>query len=258
MQNHRTFLLGPVCFRAISIGLLVSSASLNAQSPAIDPVAADRLEQSMNFLAGQQKFEVRASMASDVVLDSEQKIQYDSSGVLSIQRPNKLHAHRTGELVEQDFVYDGETLTLYSPVKKYYATVAAPDNLDDMLDFSMDTLGIVAPAADLLYSNAYPGLMQNVVSGFVVGEVELNGVICDHLAFRAGLVDWQIWIAQGDRPLPMKMVITTLDVPNAPQFSVVMTDWKLDPLFMQGKFNFKAPKDATQIDFLGAQLESVK
>jgi hypothetical protein len=258
MHIDRSILKSPVYLGAVTVLLLVSSAHLWAQESAIDPVAAGRLEQSMAYLGAQEKFEVKASMTSEVVLDSEQKIQYDSAGVLSIHRPNKLNAHRTGELVEQDFIYDGETLTLYSPVDKYYATVDAPDNLDGMLDFSMATLGIIAPAADLLYSNAYQGLMENVMSGFVVGEVELHGVMCDHLAFRDGLVDWQIWIAQGDRPLPMKMVITTLDVPNAPQFSVVMTDWNLHPLFLEGKFKFTPPKDAVRIDFLGAQLESVK
>ena len=76
-----------------------------------------------------------------------------------------------------------------------------------MLDFARTTLDIVAPAGDLLYANAYEILMDNVTSGFVVGKSVIEGVRCDHLAFRGANVDWQIWIREGSKPLPCKLVI---------------------------------------------------
>jgi len=68
-----------------------------------------------------------------------------------VERPNKLRAARTGDLVDQVFYYDGESLTLHDPHDNYYAMIAAPGTLEAMLDFAREKLDVVAPAGDLLY-----------------------------------------------------------------------------------------------------------
>jgi hypothetical protein len=95
------------------------------------------------------------------------------------------------------FVYDGKSLTLSNPQENVYAQVTAPGTLEEMLDFARIKLDIVAPAGDLIYKNAYDILMDGVTEGIVVGKAVIEGVLCDHLAFRAPDVDWQIWIQQG-------------------------------------------------------------
>ena len=62
--------------------------------------------------------------------------------------------------------------------------------------------------------------MADTTAGFVVGKSTIDGVRCDHLAFRGYGVDWQIWIEDGARALPRKYVISTVDVVGAPQFEV--------------------------------------
>jgi hypothetical protein len=119
-----------------------------------------------------------------------------------------------------------------------------------MLDFARDRLDIVAPAGDFVHANAYDILMQDVTAAFVVGKAVIEGVRCDHLAFRNPGVDWQLWVQEGAQPLPRKLVITSTDVPGTPQFSVVLTKWSLAPTFGAGFFDFTAPKDARRIDFL--------
>lgn len=165
----------------------------------IDPEATRVLQESTRFLAGLERFSVRALSTIEAVLNSGQKIQFVHTARLSVQRPDRLKAERIGDLVEQQFFYDGATLTLYNPVDRYYATLPAPGRIGAMLDFARDTLDIVAPAADLIYPNAYDLLMDGVESGFVVGDSVVDGVRCTHLAFRAPHVDWQIWIEDGPR-----------------------------------------------------------
>lgn len=76
-----------------------------------------------------------------------------------------------------------------------------------------DRIGdVLAPAGDFIAEDAHRRLMAAATSGFVVGKSVIDGVRCDHLAFRGPDIDWQIWIEDGDRPLPRKYVITTLDV----------------------------------------------
>ena len=68
-----------------------------------------------------------------------------------------------------------------------------------MIDFARETVGIVLPAADLVYRNALPLMMQDVSLAVVVGKAVIGGVKCDHLLFSRPGVDFQIWIARKTR-----------------------------------------------------------
>jgi len=243
----------PATRLAVWLGALtavVVSVAAHAQPAGLDPAAQRLLKASTDFLASQTRFSVDTRNSLEVVLVSGQKIQFQHTARQSVQRPNKLRVERTGDLVEQVFYYDGRSLTLHSPGEKVYATVPAPGTLEEMLDFARTSLDIVAPAGDLIYRNAYDILMTDVTSSFVVGKSVVEGVRCDHLAFRAPHVDWQIWIQEGKEPLVRKLVITTRDVVNAPQFSVVTTKWNLKPQFTDRTFAFTAPAGAKKVEFL--------
>lgn len=221
-----------------------------AQPAGIDAQAERLLKVATAYLAGQKQFSVDTRSTIEVVLTSGQKLQFDNVATLAVQRPNKLRAERRGDLVDQIFYYDGKSLSLHNPREKYYATVAAPGTLEAMLDFARESLDVIAPAGDLIYTNAFEILMRDVTSGFVVGKGVVEGVRCDHLAFRGAGVDWQIWIQEGSEPLPRKLVITSTDVPGAPQFAVVMTKWNRTPKFAGRTFEFTAPKDAKKVEFM--------
>jgi hypothetical protein len=237
--------------RCCTIALLAAlSAAVQAQTAGISPEAQQLLKASTDFLASQQQFSTDTRNTLEIVLTSGQKIEFNHTARQSVQRPNKLRAERSGDLVDQLFVYDGQSLTLHNPQANAYAQVAAPDTLEGMLDFARETLDIVAPAGDIIYQNAYDILMDGVTDSFVVGKAVIEGVLCDHLAFRAPHVDWQIWIQEGEQPLPRRLVITTRDVVNAPQFAVTMTNWNLQPTFDAQTFEFTPPADATKVDFL--------
>ncbi len=210
----------------------------------------------MDFLGGLQQFGLITDSSIEAVLESGQKLQFDSAtSRVSIRRPNRLHALRLGELEGQEFFYDGENLTLYQVDAGYYATVAAPPTLEGMLDFARDSLDIVAPAGDFVYSNAYELLMDGVESGFVVGEVVVEGQLCDHLAFSKPGTDFQVWVARGEQPLPLKLVITSRDVLNAPQFTVVIREWDIAPDLPKEKFTFVPPDEAAAIGFIMLEPE---
>ena len=240
--------------RAVVALVLLLAAGLPttalAQPAEVSPKAAELLKASTDFLACQQQFSLDTESSIEVVLASGQKIQFDHTARVSVERPNKLRAERTGDLVDQVFYYDGESLTLFNPSGNNYATLPAPGTLEEMLDFAREKLDIVAPASDLLYKNAYDILMQDVSSGFVVGKGVVDGVRCDHLAFRAPHVDWQIWIEDGGRPLVRKLVITTRDKLNAPQFTVVAKNWNLEPTFSAETFSYTPLKCPQKFELL--------
>ena len=230
--------------------LAIPTMAAQAQSAGVAPEAKQILKASTDFLASQQRFTADTRNSLEIVLKSGQKIEFNSMGHQFVQRPNKLRSERSGDLVEQLFVYDGKSLTLYQPQDKVYAQVAAPGTLEEMLDFARTKYDVVAPFGDMIFKNAYDILMDGVTDGIVIGKAVIEGVVCDHLAFRAPDIDWQIWIQQGAQPLPRRIVITTLDLPNAPQFAVTVTRWNLEPSFDAQTFTFTPQADAKQIEIL--------
>jgi len=244
-------------FRPMAVGLLIVtsvpagySATAGASDNRLDPAAVQRLQASTTYLGGLQEFGITTETSIEAVLRSGQKLQFDNAVEVTVKRPNKLLAVRKGELVNQRFYYDGETLTLENPDLGFYATVGAPPTLEAMLDFARDSLDIVAPAGDFVYSNAFEILMDGVHTAFEVGPAEVGGVLCDHLAFSADHIDLQVWIEQGARPLPRKLVLTSRDELGAPQFTVLIREWNLQPNLTDAKFQFSPPKDATSIEFI--------
>ena len=244
---------------ALAVVVLVGwSQPGHAQPAGIDPQAEKLLRRMSDYLASRQQFTAKAESTLEVVLTSGQKLQFDSPATLEVSRPNKLRAHRRGDIANQEFFYDGKTLTLYNPKENLYATAAAPPTIDEMLDFAREKLDVIAPAAEFLYKNAAEKMLKEATSGFVVGPSVAGGVKCTHLAFRGGEVDWQIWIEDGDKPLPRKFVLTSKKVAGEPQFTVVIRNWDVAPKLANAEFNFTPPKGAKKIEFLQLTAEAAK
>lgn len=218
--------------------------------PRIDPRAEQALRRMSDYLASLPAFSVTSDNTTEVVTRSGEKLQLDATSRVSVQRPNRLRSDRTGELADVSFVYDGRRLNMYGRRSNLYATTEAPPNLDAALDFAHTRLDIDAPAADLLRSDPYGALMDDVVSGRYVGEAVVDGVRCHHLAFRGRETDWQVWIEDGPHPLPRKYVIVTKTLRQAPEFTVVLHDWDIHPRFADTTFVFQPPPGAERIDFL--------
>ena len=81
-----------------------------------------------------------------------------------------------------------------------------------------------------------------------VGRGVIDGVECEHLAFRNQDVDWQLWVQVGTKPIPCKYVITSKAVGMAPQYTLVIRDWKTDVPVDQTAFTFKPAEGATKVE----------
>ena len=223
-----------------------------AGEPTIDDAAVKRLKTSLDYVAGLERFTLVTNSTIEMVLQDGQKLQFDNAIRATVQRPNKFHARRLGDLVNQEFFYDGQSLTLQDGTAGFHATVAAPDTIEGMLDFARDTLDIVAPAGDVIYDNAFELLMDGVESAIHLGPTYVEGTVCDHLAFSApgNDTDFQIWVQQGEVPLPRRIVITSREITNAPQFAVHIREWDLSPDIARGLFEFDAEDSSTEIEFI--------
>jgi hypothetical protein len=249
MSTHKTTFPGWLLPALAAVAVAWPIAG-HAQAGDVDPDALALLRKSTDYLAATKQFSLVTDASIEVVLPDGQKLQFGQRISATVQRPNKMRADRVGELITETFYYDGKTLSLNLPQQKYYATAAVPPTLDAMLDMARDKLNVLAPGADLIYSNAYQRLTEGLTSAYIVGKAVVEGARCDHIAFRNAEVDWQIWIQEGATPVPRKYVVTSKKMPGSPQFASVMSNWQTAPKVTDATFAFTPPKGAQKIDFL--------
>jgi hypothetical protein len=233
--------------------LVAVSTDARAQTPAVDPAAVEILKRMTNFLDGLQQFSVNTHSIIEEMHVSGHRVDYDVSASVTVKRPNKLRAVRTGELMNESLFYDGKTMTLYKPSEKVYATEKAGDTIEKMITFARETAGILFLSADLLYRNAFPLLMQDVTLAVAVGKPVISGVKYDHVLFSRPGVDFQIWITEGKRPWPARYTVTETGTPALLSISTVLRDWNIAPAVDDAQFKFVPPKGAQAISI--KQLE---
>jgi hypothetical protein len=200
-----------------------------------------------DYLAGQKQISFSYNTMLEIVTTENQKLGLASSGTFTIERPNKIHATRQGGFANVELVFDGKTLTLLGKNANVYAQVEAPATIDLLVDELRDKYHRPVPAADLLMADVYNELIPSVTDVKDLGSGVIGGVECDHLAFRAKDVDWQIWVAQGSRPYPCRYVITSRDVAGGPQYSIEVRDWKTGSEVAPTAFTLQPPDDAKKI-----------
>ena len=232
-----------------AIVLAVAAAGMASMSAArADEAQAKSLLKAMSdYLAAQKTISFDYDSNLEIVSTQQQKIGLASSGTLTLERPDKLHATRTGGFANVEMVFDGKTLTLLGKNANLYAQVEAPGTIDHLVDVLRDKYHRPVPAADLLMSDPYKELMPPVTDVKDLGSGVIHGVECDHLAFRTKEVDWQIWIAQGARPYPCRYVITSKKVTGWPQYTIDIRGWKAGPEVASDDFKLEIPPGAQKL-----------
>lgn len=83
-------------------------------------------------------------------------------------------------------------------------------------------------------------------SALVIGSETLDGQRCEHYAFRQAEIDWQLWLRQGDQPLPCRLVISRRDTAERPRHSVDF-QWQLAAPMTAKSFSFDPPAGARAV-----------
>jgi len=229
---------------ALSLMLLLG-LSVNANA---DEADAKRLLKGMSdYLAAQRAISFDYDAILEVVTKDDQILALAGSGKVVLNRPDKILATRSSGFADVEMSFDGETLTLLGKNLNLYAQEEVPGSVDNLVDV-LRKRNRPLPGADLLLADPYEVLMQDVVDVKDLGSGVIGGVECDYLAFRAKEVDWQIWIAQGERPYPCRYVINSKFMDGEPQYSIQVSNWKAGNEVAATDFSFKPPADGKKVD----------
>ena len=115
--------------------------------------AKSLLKAMSDYLAAQKTISFDYDTNLELVTNQQQKIGLASSGTLTFERPDKLHATRTGGFANLEMVFDGKSLSLLGKNANVYAQIEAPGTIDHLVDELRDKYHRPVPAADLLMSD---------------------------------------------------------------------------------------------------------
>jgi hypothetical protein len=83
-----------------------------------------------------------------------------------------------------------------------------------------------------------------------VRRTDIEGRQCDEMHYKRPSVEFTLWIASTDPPLPCRLDITYTTRPGAPKANVVFHKWNLSPTIPDNQFTAVVPAGFEQIPVL--------
>jgi hypothetical protein len=238
---------------SITVGTVIFAISTAHAQSGIDKQADRILREMGDYLGNAGEFSFRADVSYDEFSIWDQEIQFGGVAIIALRRPDSLDVAYDGDNRQSRVLFNGETLVFHDLRTNLYAPMEASEGIDNAIDQLFEQSGTSVPIADLLYSNPYETLIEYADFGVVVGQHSIDGISSHHLAFSGEVLDWQIWIETGPRPLPRQLVITYKEDPGAPQYRARLSNWNFKPGLTDHNFDFIPPTDAKEMEFLQVQ-----
>ena len=248
-MQRRSWMLGALALAFAAPGLQAQTAS----NP-VDPAAMQALRDMGAHLQSLKRFSIVTTLTGERVLADGQKLQHTATAELDVVRPNRIRVLMKSARSERQLVYDGKTVSLYTPAQKYYGTLEFDGTIGDLIERLEQQYGMQIPLDDLFRFGTPAASFDQIESAMNAGQDFIDDDLCNHYAFRSGKIDWQIWIMTGSKPLPRKIVITNRADEARPQ-SVQMLDWNLKPTFKDTVFKFTPPKGASKIEIVPVKIK---
>jgi hypothetical protein len=228
--------------------IIEDSVSTSSDIHKIDPKADSLLKEMSDFLGTKYKYSFKAEIMFDDIIDSGRKLQRSASEKVFVQKTNKVYIEYISDVGGQKFWYDDSNVTILDLPRSLYSKIVVPNSIDQAFDELLKRYDYSTPFSELLFVNPYKILTENVEAGYYIGSSIVFGVPCNHLGLVDRNVDWQIWIEDGQRKIPRKIVITYKKIPGSPQFIAILKDWIFDQPFSHFLFKPDIPKYARETE----------
>jgi hypothetical protein len=247
-----TVLLAALCMGFVAAAraetqAVVTPAPVSSEAKAI-------LMRMAEFMAKTRSYSVNVRDSYDAYQESGQKIEFNEMRKIAVVRPDRLRVEvEESNGIKHLVTFDGKDLTMATPSLNVYAQTQGPRTIDEAVVYFVRDLGMKLPFAVLFLTTAPKELEQRTRSLDYIEKTNILGTPAHHLAGRTESVDYQVWIADGDRPLPLRLVLTYTKERGQPQFRAQFSDWNLTPNVPASTFAFTPSPEMHRITFL-AQL----
>lgn len=233
--------------------------------------AKDLIDRMAKFVATKKGFTLRQVSTTTVSDDAAKKLAGAMEHVVRVERPNRLAVILTGDQPGSGTVIsDGQTLVVHQKQKdaNRYESTAAPATLPELVDnpylrtmLSVGGADIVTKA--LLAEDPAAVVLEGVQELSVAGTEEIEGQSCTHLVARTESGNWDLWVAAGDEPVPVKFVPAIGQLffggKNVDLSSTVMFDqWRFEPGFESTDFTFEPGDGWEKVESLAGFAEQAR
>lgn len=225
----------------------VPSGRIIAAADTVDPEALAALDRMGIYLRSLRNFEVRSDGTAETLYDNGQKLTFSSRIDYRVGLPERMTLEVITDRGLRRLIYDGKQLTVAVPRVGKYTVIPVEGTVSQLLDRGREDFGIEFPLQDL-FRWGTPAAPRPK-SGFRVGDAMVGDQPADHYAFRQDGVDYEVWIAKGDRPLPLRLVVSNTERPAQPAFRTAFS-WNLAPQFTPDTFVFRPAAGDQRIDFV--------
>jgi hypothetical protein len=238
------------------IVLLLVAFACSAEAPAQDEAgnkdaaALEVLKQMDAYTESMLQFEVAVESYTDALLEELIIISNPSSSIVTVDRSGSLHAATDNGAYTTDVYFHNGVLTVFSDERNYYARTKVPGDLQDALVAALEDYDVEAPLFDFLLLNSLEHLVTDEISVMYVTDKSLvRGIDCHHIIVSGPRVDLQVWVQEGNQPVPIRTLMTYKSALGSPRHEVFM-DWRAKANPDPSIFEFKAPDGATEIEFI--------
>ena len=241
---------------AVILTLGVTPVLAEKTTAELDLEARAILMEMAEFISKAPAFSVTLRSAYDAIQEDGQYVEFGERRHILLQRPDKLRVETVRSDGEHNLVlFDGEKITGFKADDNIFAQVENPGTIDETLIYLVRDLQFKLPLARMLHTGFAQQLEKMITAVSYVEENVLFDVVTDHLAVRAENIDMQLWVAQGDEPLPRRIVITYMNAQGQPQFRGDFTDWSIEPKVAADSFTFTPPADAEKVPVIARVRE---
>jgi peroxiredoxin len=256
-------ILSGATMRRLNIILLLGflatfSVQQQVLAQAEKPQAEHVLRKMTDYLSALPAFACRLQATLDIKPAHEEPMQQVTKMTARLQRPNRLALIVDDGKMGITIVSDGKQLIQYLPVLKRYTVGEAPASYAQMTDVGVSLKptilggqGSLIPAGGDDY---FKRLVAGVESSQYIGREKSGDAMCHHLRFVEKRFSWDIWIDDGKRPVPEKILVDLskqfADEKAAVTYTIAFSDWNVAPKFTAADFTFKPPAGAEEADEL--------
>lgn len=217
-----------------------------ARARALDPRALHAIRNMSAYLRTLSNFQIQVATNREEIGPRGRTVRYAGTVDYMVRRPNGFVVRSNEAGRRRELVYDGRTLTVFTPNTGYFAKVAAPPTIRQTLALAADRYDIHPPLVDLFKWSAGDASERRLTSARYIGMRVMNGLPVDEYAFRQPGRAWRISIVRGPHPVPVRISVTSTDTRRPLSFKANLA-WITSTRFAANTFDFRPPPGARQI-----------
>jgi len=234
----------PALAFALAVALVGLSPARAQQAAAVDPKAIKALSQIGEKLRGLREYTVSADVKTRAPLASGQYKDFSGTAKYQVRAPDHLHASMRGIGFDRDIVFDGRTITVFSPAQKQYARIEAPGTLSTLVSTVEQRTGFRMVLAQLFTWDDQARMLEGAERASYSGEALVGGRRCAHYSYKKAGIAWEVFADA--QHLPCKLAFVDTRDAGLPGYTAELT-WVERATLPDSTFVFTPPAGAGEV-----------